>query len=220
MHNNMNVIKIVVCGDVNSGKTSLLRRFVDNDYSDNKKPTIAVDYSIYDDQINKCTVHNWDVSGEMRYANMACVSAAGAQAVLFCFDMCNHHSFESIEAVWRPLLATTFAIGTNSLAMYLVGTKLDMADSQRRQVPAQEALNYAVDKGMRYFEVSAKTGQFVAQSFQSLVQMVLFSQPTDKTDEIYDDDGDVDHLLDFDSPTTTTTAAAAETTNSCWKCCF
>ncbi len=209
----MKVIKIVVCGDVNSGKTSLLRRFVDNDYSDNKKPTIAVDYSIYDDNINKCTVHNWDVSGEMRYANMACVSAAGAQAVLFCFDLCDHHSFESIDAVWRPLLATTFAIGSsNVMALYLVGTKLDMADAQRRQVTAQEALNYAVANGMRYFEVSAKTGQFVAQSFQSLVQMVMFNQPNGTSF------GEDEHLLEFDSSPTTT--AAAETTQYCWKCCF
>lgn len=219
----MKVVKIVVCGDVNSGKTSLMRRFVDNDYSDNKKPTIAVDYSIYDDQINKCTVHNWDVSGEMRYANMVCVSAAGAQAVLFCFDLCSHRSFESIEVVWKPLLATTFAIGNTDVALYLVGTKLDMADAQRRQVTSQEALSYAVESGMRYFEVSAKTGQFVAQSFQALVQMAVFNQPSISIigDGGYDHD-DAEQLLDFDAPltATTTTATAATAKNSCWNCCF
>ena len=57
--------KVVLIGESNSGKTSMLLRFTDNSFSENYVCTIGVDFKIktmqVDDQIVKLQV--WDTAG-------------------------------------------------------------------------------------------------------------------------------------------------------------
>jgi small GTP-binding protein len=207
--NKSRVIKIVLCGNVNTGKTCLVRRFVDGDYSDNKTLTVGVNFVLREMKASVLTVHCWDVSGDDRHKHMVRPYMAGAQVVMFAFDLCNRDSFECVESVWRPLVCGE----TSFILLYLVGTKLDMADAARRQVTSQEALLYATAHGMRYFEASSKTGGAdVEQNFQAVVQLlstdVVERAPVEMTeDEI--EDYSVDALVE--QPRTTNTG--------CGGCC-
>ncbi len=159
------IVKMVLCGDQGVGKTSLIRRYVDNDYSSNTAPSMGVNFTIstYEGDTAVYQVHGWDISGHPRHTQLAAMYARDAQIILLVFDLCSRASFDAIDLTWFPLVRHVQA------NYYLVGTKLDMADEARRQVPNQQALFYANCNGMRYFEVSAKTGQEVKHNFEGML---------------------------------------------------
>lgn len=57
---------------------------------------------------------------------------------------------------------------------FLVGNKADLED--RRQVPKATAAAFAASKGLKHFEVSAKTGDSVLRVFEELARDILRKQ--------------------------------------------
>eukprot|EP00732_Lithocolla_globosa_P006611 Lithocolla_globosa_v1_NODE_7787_length_900_cov_13.649704.p1 type:complete len:212 gc:universal NODE_7787_length_900_cov_13.649704:123-758(+) len=81
--------KVLLIGDVGTGKTSLMKRYCHNIFTDTYKATIGVDFgpkqlSFGEDWLN---MHLWDIAGQERFGNMSRVyykEATGAFVVVDC----------------------------------------------------------------------------------------------------------------------------------------
>ena len=158
--------KIVVLGDGNVGKTSLVTYYTKRTFKEFYQPTIGAQFSIKElelDQNTAVKLFLWDVAGQAKFAAIRKMFYEKASAALFVFDITSRQSFDSIETWQKDLIN---ALGED-FPSALVANKMDLVAN--REVSSEEAFEKAADLGMLYYEISAKTGDGVDDAFQNLL---------------------------------------------------
>ncbi|KAG0009981.1 rab32, member RAS oncoprotein, partial [Podila clonocystis] len=95
--------KILVIGDLGTGKTSIIKRYVHNIFSMNYKSTIGVDFALKVIQWSPDTVVRlqlWDIAGQERFGNMTRVYYKEAVAALVVYDVTRPKTFEAVTK-WK-----------------------------------------------------------------------------------------------------------------------
>jgi len=167
------LFKIVLVGDSNVGKSSLLLRFTDNIFrqEEDSNSTTAVDTKsrlfpdLVKDKVVK--VNLWDTAGQERFRTITQGFYRGSSGVLLVFDIMSQSSFEHLQDWMGDIKKYT----TNSIPVVIVGNKSDLADT--RVVSREEAESYAASQNILYIETSAKDGKNVEQAFLSLINRIL-----------------------------------------------
>jgi len=153
--------KVVIVGDASTGKTSILNRYVYENFSTNVPTTIGVEFT-HKDISDETQLTLWDTAGQERFQSMTSSMYRGAHAVMFVYDVSAPNTFQNIENWYRQYWA--FNNIQQSVAM-LVGNKADL----ERKVNIEDAKAWAAQKNMGYVEVSAKNNQHVHHAFSLLV---------------------------------------------------
>jgi small GTP-binding protein len=156
--------KVVIVGNSNTGKTSLLNQYVYSKFKINVPTTIGVEFS-HKDLEDETKLLLWDTAGQERFQSVCSFLYRGAHAVMFVYDMTSRDSFLALENWWRQY--RSFGDINNSVAI-LVGNKAD----QIRQVSSEEARAWAVQKGICYSETSAMCHEQVHETFSILVRQL------------------------------------------------
>lgn len=96
------IIKIVVVGNANAGKTSIIKRYCYNEMTKNYKATIGTDFAVKTITINNVTVmiQFWDIAGQERFGTMTNHYYRDAHGALIVFDMTDPASFQGVVK-WR-----------------------------------------------------------------------------------------------------------------------
>jgi Ras-related protein Rab-2A len=160
--------KFVVTGQSDVGKTSLVKRLVEESFPESPDQTTCVEFYTtmitVDDRHVRLQI--WDTAGreDLRSTMRSCYrSAAG---VLIVFSVVDRGSFEQLQTFVDDLKGTC----DGAVARTLVGTKSDLED--QRTVTVREAEAFASSHGMPYVETSAKTGANVRDAFVRTVASV------------------------------------------------
>lgn len=155
-------------GDTSVGKSCLLTRFADDQFSDNYVTTIGVDFRfktmIIKDKIAKVQV--WDTAGQERYRSITNAYYRGAEAIMIVFDMTNKESFQNIQNWMDEIIKYT----GKDVLICIGGNKTDLPD---QKVTSNDIDNFKKKKGLSVFEVSAKTGAGVEEAFTYLVTNLI-----------------------------------------------
>ena len=167
-------LKILLIGDTSVGKTALILKYVDKQFSENHISTIGLEYKDKIIRINekKIKLQIWDTSGQERYRSITKSFYRNANALLFVFDVTNENSFDHIKD-WL-IESENFA---NDFKKILVGNKIDLKN--KRIVDKERMENFAKKKNMKCFETSAKEGTNVDLIFKEITKLIL----NNKTDE-------------------------------------
>ena len=66
-------VKVCLFGNMNVGKSSIIRRLVDNEFQYNTNPTIGIDFKYLDQEVDGqlCRFQIWDSAGQERYRSMS-----------------------------------------------------------------------------------------------------------------------------------------------------
>ena len=165
--------KILLLGDGAVGKTSLIRRFVVDKFSDDYITTIGTKVTKKDLRIEApgkttdLTIMIWDVLGQKGYKGIQESSFQGAKGALLVYDVTRPETAESLRDYWIPRLLDV----TEAIPIVLAGNKLDVATSRR---DAQETLDeFKEILCVSGFLSSAKTGQNVEAGFHALAKDMI-----------------------------------------------
>ncbi len=177
------IIKIVTLGDSMVGKTSILYRYFDNKFEEKQFATIGIDSKTKFIKVRDASVKVlvWDTAGQEKFRNIAKQYYQGADGVLLVFDVCDRKSFEKIE-YWLKELKDNKKI--DSLYLVIVGNKIDLED--KRVVAREEGEKYANENNINYFEVSAKTGEGIAEMFNDITKGTIDKIFKENQDNIED----------------------------------
>src|SRR5437660_1164137 len=165
--------KILLLGDGAVGKTSLIRRFVVDKFSDEYITTIGTKVTKKDlriespGKVTDLTFMIWDVLGQKGYKGIQESSFQGAKGGLLMYDVTRPETAESLPNYWIPHLLVV----TNPIPLVVVGNKVDLADSRRQAQEELDDLKEAL--GVTGFLSSAKTGQNVEAGFLALAKSII-----------------------------------------------
>mmetsp|Transcript_6596 Transcript_6596/g.18637 ORF Transcript_6596/g.18637 Transcript_6596/m.18637 type:complete len:204 (+) Transcript_6596:197-808(+) len=166
--------KILLIGDSSVGKTCLLLRFVDNQYTESFVSTIGVDYkikTIKDENGNTIKLQIWDTAGQERFRTITSSYYHGAHGIIVVYDITDHVTFTNVKQ-WLEEIAR---YASQTVAKLLVGNKADLEAD--RTVPYQTAKDFADDMQLPFIETSAKTGSNVDEAFMEMVREVNKIRP-------------------------------------------
>jgi len=164
------LFKLLLVGDSGVGKTSLLLRFTQNEFSDDTRNTVGVDLKVkmvnFRGKPLKLTI--WDTAGQERFRTLTSAYYRGAHGIILVYDISDRKSFINVKE-W---LSEIDIYSTNEDAVkLLVGNKIDKASE--RQVSKKEGNDFARSRSMLFIESSAKSEEGVQQAFDELIQKVL-----------------------------------------------
>lgn len=166
----MYLVRVIIVGDTGVGKTSLLVRFHENNFSLAQKTTIGVDYKAKEINIEGEIVklQIWDTAGQERFRSMTAAFYNRAQGVIVAFDVTNPESFLSlgtwINDVKRDAPPGCFIV--------LCANKTELPVGSWK-VSREEFTRFSEDNGLIIFEASAATGQNVNEMFMELGKEVV-----------------------------------------------
>ncbi|XP_065007488.1 ras-related protein RHN1-like isoform X3 [Musa acuminata AAA Group] len=157
--------KLVLLGDMGTGKTSIVLRFVKGQYFDCQESTIGAAFFSQVLSLNEATVKFdiWDTAGQERYHSLAPMYYRGAAAAIVVYDISSMDSFIRAKK-WVQELQRQ---GNPYLIMALVANKVDL--EAKRKVGSEEGLQYAQENGLFFMETSAKTAENINELFYEIV---------------------------------------------------
>lgn len=166
------LFKVVLVGDAEVGKTSLTTRFAYGTFTDGYISTLGVDFIVKSLPLSNYIVklQAWDTAGQERYAGVRPIYYRGAKGALLVFDITMRQSFVNADK-WYDQIRKYSGV---DVPIILVGNKIDLVDS--RVVSTDEVQVYAAQKGMPFFETSAKTDYAVNNVFTKLAELILTTE--------------------------------------------
>ena len=164
------LFKILVIGDYEVGKTSLITRFSQDIFSEDNFLTFAIDFKTkiieIDNKLIKVAL--WDpCSGSERFLLPLNSHYRGSHGIVINYDITDKQKFINLR-IWIDKIILQAPIDTRIM---LVGNKCDL--SNERKVTEEEGKKLADEFGMLFFETSAKTGYNVNFAFGTLIEDII-----------------------------------------------
>ena len=162
------ICKFVNLGNRNVGKTSLLIRFVTQQFDPHVRSTIGVDHfsTIVNVHGDKVKVQLWDTSSQDRFRSMVRVYFRAAPGAMVVYDVTDAASFAAVPE-W---VAQVREHAISECAIMLVGNKTDLG--ARRVVSTEEGAEYARANHLMFLETSALSDSNVREAFQRVLEQV------------------------------------------------
>ena len=156
--------KIVILGHFGVGKTSLIRRFVEDSFSDKYKVTIGVHITKKVVEVNAdeaVSLIIWDLEGTDEVQLIRDAYLLGTHGVVFVFDVSRPSTFQNINEDLKIV-----AEKTPNTPLIVVGNKIDLVINNELQgllIENNIEANYLT---------SAKTGDSVNEMFTHLASLL------------------------------------------------
>jgi len=163
--------KILMVGESNSGKSSLILRFCDNKFSQNYYTTIGIDFKLKTIELAerklKLKLQIWDTgSGRERFRTITSTNYRGAHGIAIVFDIANRDSFTHVENYLQDI----DRYAQINIPKILIGNKCDL--DRTRVITTEEAKQYAKERNLQYVEASAKDNINVSETFTNLANII------------------------------------------------
>jgi small GTP-binding protein len=158
----MNKIDIFVIGDSYTGVSSLVDRFVYDEFDSRKNQTIGWEFRHKIDKINNIRYRLWSVSGIFCILSKKCIDECIEKYDFFLivFDVSDRNSLKKIEQYHNTYLS----VASKKTKLYLIGNKCD----KLREVSVEEGEDIANKLEAKYYEVSAKTNMNIYNLFEDI----------------------------------------------------
>ncbi|XP_062522685.1 ras-related protein Rab-24-like [Corticium candelabrum] len=162
-------LKVVLLGEMDCGKTSLVTRYMSGTFSSKTQTTIGAAFCQRNIRIQQKNIKIgiWDTAGMEQFQSMCSQYYKGAQAAVICYDVTSLESFEKADFWIKEIIKME-----PDCKVYVCGCKRDLTDSgsKKRAVDVHDASDRASEAGAKFIETSSKTGDNVDQLFLMITQ--------------------------------------------------
>ncbi|MHA1239477.1 MAG: GTP-binding protein [Promethearchaeota archaeon] len=161
--------KCIIVGDKAVGKSSIVRRFVENKFAFDYRSTLGLNVLSHSMAFygNEVYFSIWDVGAQAYFRRFRKTYYIGAQAAFIVFDVCQRNSFANVKVWFKELEDFLKRI---NIPIVIVGNKIDLAD--QRSVSYKEGIELAeeltkeiAESHFSYIETSALTGKNIGDAF-------------------------------------------------------
>jgi small GTP-binding protein len=184
--------KVVLLGDSSVGKTSLIRRYVIDEFHDSYIETIGTKISRKEIELTvnesefSLSLQIWDVLGQKAYSAVQSRAFVGMDGAILVADITRKETLDSLKSYWIPTLKKVVPIAP----FVFLGNKMDLKNEGEFSLDeisdlAKELSGEVEDN---VFLTSAKTGENVEKAFLTIAQLILSAQVVDDpTKEIFEE---------------------------------
>lgn len=169
------IVRCAVIGEPNVGKTAILTQYVHSTFQDPTATTIGIDFMHKKIDISSnmfIKLHLWDTAGQEKFYSLVTAYLRSCCIFLLVFDVMRWQTFA--RAAWWLSKIRQCRGGTAEAADYHIVLVGNMRDQEgvtggggTREVPTDVARQWARENGLLgYHEVSAKTGEGIADVFE------------------------------------------------------
>jgi small GTP-binding protein len=179
------LFKLILVGDSYVGKTNILSKYIKNEFNQNTKSTVGVEFGTkilkIEDKIIKAQI--WDTAGQERYKSITSTYYKGAKGAFIVYDITNRLSFESVDKWIQDLNLNS----DKNITLLLIGNKIDLED--KRDVTKEEGEEKAKSFGLAFLETSALTGENIDKVFDHMLKEVYNKITIEKKNS-----GEIDYI--------------------------
>ena len=195
--NNFKHFKVVILGDSNIGKTSLVTRFAEGYYRENSRPATVGAFFVTKrishsntststtttnntntNNIPTTKIHIWDTAGSSSFHAMAPMFYKNAAAIIVCYDVTSRQSFDGMR-LWLDEVRRKVKVGED-VVVAIAALKTDLLQNHQHgqqqeepAVPEYEVEQLAEALNVIYLPTSAKTNLNVTNLFHCVADRVL-----------------------------------------------
>ena len=152
--------KIIIVGESGVGKSSLLKRAVQNKFDESYQATIGFEFLLMHFKVNdlKLKLQIWDTCGQEMYRSLVQGFYRNTSLALIVYDVNQKKTYDALDIWLKDIRQHT----EQELPIFIAGNKSDL----EKVVPSEEARIFAVSNRTKYFtECSAKNGYNVKEIF-------------------------------------------------------
>ena len=185
--------KIILVGDPGVGKTSIMTKFVSNEFQNTYLSTIGVEFKSKEIHINNNTCARlkiWDTCGQEKFRAITRQYFKNSEGVFVVFDLTNKETIKKLD-IWMKDIKDNI---DNDYFIFLIGNKSDV--KERDLTIAEEAKQFAINKKINQYEVSAKTGSGIYNIFEKMASKLINKKKIEKSkEEINTDKIDIENKI-------------------------
>ena len=145
--------KLILLGDTSVGKTCLFKKITTGSFLDKNVATIGIDRRTIDmkcvfnekgkDVEKNIAIYLTDTSGQERFKSITRSYYKGSDAAILLYDITDKKTFNHVKEWIESIQNTLGNLNDNSYTIFLMGTKIDLVEEQKkdREVGEEEAKN-------------------------------------------------------------------------------
>ena len=170
----MQEIKVILLGNTTVGKTSLIIKYIKNEFSFNYLQTLGLDFKqkIFKMKNGKdIRLRIFDTAGQERFKSVSFSFIKKANGIILLYDIGNKNSFEALDS-WMESIKDN---ADKKIPIILVGNKCDIND-KKRKVTFEEGEKKGKEFQIPFFETSCKDGINVKEVFERIVNDIILKK--------------------------------------------
>ncbi|XP_064482356.1 ras-related protein Rab-32-like isoform X2 [Ornithodoros turicata] len=168
--------KVLVIGELGTGKTSIIKRYVHQFFSHHYRATIGVDFAlkvIHWDENTIIRLQLWDIAGQERFGNMTRVYYKEAVGAFIVFDVTRPSTLEAVQK-WKTDLDNKVHLPNGgNIPCVLLANKSDMPKEGIVNNPAAMDAFCREHNFTGWFLTSAKENLNIDEATRFLTKQIL-----------------------------------------------
>ena len=173
-------LKIIILGDSNVGKTSILLKYVDGYFPTIYVATIGDEYKVKKITINGVDInlHIWDTAGQERFRSITKSFMQNADGIIYVYDITQRESFNNLKTWIRESDQAT-----QGFKKIIVGNKIDLENN--RKIGKDVVQKFCEENNIKGVEMSAKEGKNIGECFEYLARDIIGVKTKDELLKTY-----------------------------------
>ena len=165
------LFKLILIGDSYVGKSNILLKYLKNQFNENSKTTIGVEFGTKNIIINnkRIKIQIWDTAGQERYRSITSAYYKGAKGALIVYDITRKNTFDNIDK-WITDLKLN---GDKNICIIILGNKSDLID--KREINKNDGIKKAEMYKTAFLEISALNGDNISKAFDELIEQIVIN---------------------------------------------